>query len=155
MPEQNIFPQVVESFPIEKKASYEKKCIFHERLLYQYLLRKIEGWSVKRFIEEGKLEKFALYAVTDFTYLFIKDLETNGAISGLKLISDRNAKYFCSKLKPYPVVFPDELLIQYKQRKIEKVIVMSVLHENEIIDDLLKKGILLNDIIPFVSVLYS
>lgn len=153
--DRDIFPQMVEVSYGQGKPSYEKKCIFHERILYRYLMRKIEGWSVKDFLEMEGIKNYALYAVTDFTTLFLKDLEQNGEAGASEIICDKNAEAFQFQYNNWPVILPDELADQYKDGKIDKIIVMSVLHENEIIDELLKKGILLNDIISFVSVLYS
>lgn len=147
-------PVVVDSLKDNGKASYEKKCLFHERFLYRYLIRKIEEWSVKDFLEIEGINKYALYAVTDFTILFIKDLEKNGGIRP-EIICDKNAKNICNGALGYMISIPDEMINLYKSKRIQKVIVMSVLHENEIINELLKRGIMLNDIISFVSVLYS
>ncbi len=151
----DIFPQITEVSYGQGRASYEKKCIFHERLLYRYLMRKIEGWSVKKFLDTEGIKSYALYAVSDFTTLFLKDLEQNEGIGVSGIICDKNAKAFKFKFNNWEVILPDELVNQYKHGKIEKIIVMSVLHENEIIEELIKEGILLNDIISFVSVLYS
>lgn len=153
--ENKIFPQVNAFLVQHGIASYERKCIFHERLLHQYLTRKIEGWSVKKFLEEEKIKKYALYAVTDFTVLFIKDLERANGCNTQGIICDKNAVKFHYKVENWPVIPIDELICQYKNGLIEKVIIMSVLHENEIINELLDKDILLKDIISFVSVVYS
>ncbi len=148
----DIFPQMTEV----SKVSYEKKCFFHERILYHYLMRKIEGWSVKNFLVMESIKRYALYAVTDLTTLFLKDLEQNGEDTGASgIICDKNAGAFQFRFNNRSVILPDELVGQYKDGKIDKIIVMSFWHENEIIDELIKEGILLNDIISFVSVLYS
>ncbi len=47
----SIFPQLVEISEKKDKISYERKCLIHEKLLYRYLERKIEGWSVKNFFK--------------------------------------------------------------------------------------------------------
>lgn len=153
--EKDIFPQMTEVSYGQGRASYEKKCIFHERLLYHYLTRKIEGWSVKCFLDTENIRNYALYAITDFVTLFIKDLEQNENTGASGILCDKNAKAFDFRFKDWQVILPEDLVDQYKNGKIDKIIVMSVLHENEIIDELIKEGILLNDLIPFVSVLYS
>ncbi len=155
MSDTKIFPSLRITWPDEGKAGYEKKCLYHERLLYRYLQRKMEGWSVKQFFESENIDSFALYAVTDFTHLFLKDLGPDCRRQGLKAVCDRNAGMFRKQLGNYPVASPDELAGQYHGKAVDKIIVMSVLHENEIISDLLKKGILLDDIISVVSVLYA
>lgn len=151
--EKEIFPQMIE-VPYESgKASYEKKCIFHERLLYHYLMKKIEGWSVKNFLDAEGIKRYALYAISDFSTLTITDLKNSNCAAGI--ICDKNAEAFQFQFHDWPVILPDELARRYKEGKIDKIIVMSVLHENEIIDGLIRDGILLNDIISFVSVIYS
>lgn len=153
--DKDIFPQMSEVSYRQGRASYEKKCIFHERLLYRYMMRKIEGWSVKNFLDTEGIKSYALYAVTDFTTLFLKDLEQNEDTDALGIICDKNAKAFQFQFNHWSVILPDELFGLYRDGKIDKIIVMSILHENEIIDELIKEGVLLNDIISFVSVLYS
>lgn len=153
--DKEIFPQMVEVLSGQGKASYEKKCIFHERMLYRYLMRKIEGWSVRNFLDLEEIDSYVLYGVTDFTTLFLKDLEQNGGTYAPGMICDKNAEAFHFTFMDWPVILPDGLVNQYIYGKTGKIIVMSILHENEIMDELLKEGILLNDIISFVSVLYS
>lgn len=154
MSNQMLFPQIIEISVLPGRASQEKKCIFHEGILYHYLQRKINGWSAADFLKEKKIEKYALYAVTDFMELFIKDLEKNGGRKP-EIICDKNAERFYYGVNSYEVISPEKLVCLYRDRKIEKIIIMSVLHENEIIDELLEKGVLLNDIISFISVVYS
>lgn len=152
--ETRIFPQFLESSETQKRASYEKKCIFHERLLYHYLMKKIEGWNIKDFLEKERIEDYILYALTDFTNLFVKDLEKNGGRRPL-FICDKNAEKFSYNMMGYEVSTLKKMIYLYKNGKVKKIIVMSVLHENEIITELLKEGMLLNDIISVISVLYS
>ena len=150
-----IFPQiVVASIENSGKAKYEEKCLFHERILYRYLTRKIEKWSVVDFLRTEKIEKYALYAVTDFTDLFIADLRENNGLFPV-VISDKKANRISYEILGYVISPPEEMINLYKDGKIQKVIVMSILHENEIISELLKKGILQQDLISIVSVLYS
>lgn len=150
----DIFPQILEIQAQKGRASHEKRCLFQEKILQHYLMKKIEGWSVQDFLKKEKIEKYALYAVTDFIELFIKDLEKNGG-NKPKVICDKNAKEFCRGMMGYVVQYPEEMLLLYNSGEIQKIIIMSVLHENEIIDELLKKGVLLHDMISIVSVLYS
>lgn len=151
----DLFPQVVEIPGTYAKAGYEKKCIFHEKILYHYLQRKIWGWSVGNFLEEEKIEKYALYAITDFTSLFLTDIEQKKGKESFGVICDKNAGAFPFGYKGEPVLMPEELICRYRSGSIRKIIVMSILHENEIIDELMDKGVLLKDIISFVSVIYS
>lgn len=150
-----MFPAIVDVPVQEGKADYEQKCFFHERVLYQYLSRKMDGFSVKHFLSMEQIENYALYALTDFTHLCIKDLSQNNKGSFPKLIADRDAGKNNCKIEGIVVVGPEELVSQYQQGNIDKIIVMSIIHENEIIDWLLKRDIRLDDIISFVSVLYS
>lgn len=71
------FPKIVEISAGQGQASYEKKCKVHERMLFHYLERKVTGWNAGDFLKEERIEDYALYAVTDFTNLFLKDLEQN------------------------------------------------------------------------------
>lgn len=155
MDKKEIFPQILEKKAESGKASYEKKCIFHERILFHYLKRKMQGWSAGNFFDEENINSYALYAVTDFTDLLLDDLACRGNENILEIICDRKAEAFRSGYKGREVVTPYEMLCKYKNKKIKKIIIMSILHENEIIDELLEQGVLLEDIISFVSILYS
>lgn len=149
-----VFPPIVDILTQQGRIGNEKKSIFHERFLYHYLVRKIDGWSVKDFLESEKIDQYILYAVTDFTELFIKDLDRNNG-NRPKIVCDKNADKFRYGVRGCKVLYPEEMIYMYKSREIQKIIVMSVLHENEIIEELLKRGVLLHDMISIVSVLYS
>ncbi len=155
MEKEEIFPKIIQIQAQPGRAGYEKKCMFHERMLYHYLERKIDGWCVSDFLRAEKIEKYALYAVTDLTYLFIKDMERSGCGYLPETICDQNAERYQFEFKNRTVILPGELVKQYREGKIKKIVVMSVIHENSIIEDLQKRGILLNDLISFVSILYS
>lgn len=150
-----IFPEIVEVPAVQGQAGYEKKCKFHERILVHYLERKIEGWGVSDFLRDEGMKNYALYAVTDFTGLFLKDLEQNDRMRLPEIICDRNAEKYCFKYRNCQILLPEDLIVLYEKNEINKIIVMSILHENEIIADLKRRGVSLNDIISFVSILYS
>lgn len=152
--DESIFPRIFEMQETEVRASYEKKCFYHERFLYRFLTKKIEGWGVKNFLESEEIGQYALYAVTDFTNLFMKDLEKNGGKKP-RIICDKNFNKFRRIIGGYVVSNPEELVDLYKSENIQKIIVMSIIHENEIMEELLKKGIQIGDMISIVSVLYS
>lgn len=155
MEDKEIFPQIVTTPKPLGRADYEKKCIFHERILYHYLKRKINGWGVQEFLNEQEIESYALYAVTDFTELFLADLDQINGEKDKVVICDRAAEAFPFGIWGRTVISPEELTNWYKKGDIKKVIIMSILHENEIFDELMRRGVLLNDIISFVSVVYS
>lgn len=155
MDKKEMFPKMVQIQTQPGRAGYEKKCMFHERILYHYLERKIDGWCVSDFFQTEKIKEYALYAVTDLTYLFIKDMEKSGCGYLPETICDQNAERYQFEFQHRPIILPEELVKQYREEKIKKIVVMSVIHENSIIEDLQKKGILLNDLISFVSILYS
>lgn len=149
-----IFVPVTEATVRSGGISREQKSIFQERLLYRYLTRMMEGWGVGDFLVASGSRKYALYAVTDLTDLFLRDLEKQGESSRPELICDRNYRAFSHGYRGCLVVSPDELVRRYQSKEIEKVIVMNIFHENHILDELIEKGILLKDLISFASVLY-
>lgn len=151
----NLFPQVIEKSEYPENELINKKSAFHEKLLYRYLILKMGGWGIKDFLDNEGIKNVALYAVTDFTRLFLDDLDKSNDRDISVMVFDRNVKAFPFGVNKQSVILPSELVYQYTNRKIQKIIVMSIVHENQIIDELTKKGISLNDIISFVSVLYS
>lgn len=152
--DKNVFPQKYDVFE-SQEMSIEKE-ILQKKLLYQYLTRKINGWTVRDFLSNEGIEKYALYAATDLTFLFCEDLEKNhGNGSSEEIIYDRKAEVSQFQFKGHSVLSVSELVRRYKDGKIRKIIIMSTWNENQIINDLIKRGIVLNDIISVVSVLYS
>jgi len=154
MKNQDIFPDIL-GVQIESKIkNTDFRSVFHERILYRYLSLKLSGWSVSDFLKKEGIEHYVLYAVTDFTGLFIEDLKQNSCEDKLDIICDKNAQAFPNGYKGRTVINQDELIRLYKNGKKSKVIIMSVMHENEIFSELLSKGIRLDDIIPFVGMLW-
>lgn len=151
--ENDRFPPIRERRKSPYTASYERKCLFHERLLFTYLKKKIGGWSVADFLKSEKIERYILYAVTDFTELVCDDLEKNG-VCRTGTICDKRASGYPNGCHGWEVVGIPDMLARYKNGEADKIIVMSILHENEIMEELLHEGIALDDLISIASIIF-
>lgn len=150
----DIFPKIKRYTYSSNIVKYEEKCLLHERLLFKYLKRSINGWSIRNFLLDEKIDNYILYAVTDFTEIVCDDLMHDESFTPGK-ICDKRALAYLQGYRGWKVINVDKMIDLYETGGIDKIIIMSVLHENEIIDELLYKGILLNDLISIVSILYS
>ncbi|HCT89978.1 MAG TPA: hypothetical protein DF613_01145 [Lachnospiraceae bacterium] len=150
----DILPKIKRCKHPPDRITYEQKCMTHEKILLRYLNRAINGWSVADFLGVEKINEYALYAITDFTEIVCDDLEHAGYFVP-KGICDKRASEYPDGYKGRKVMDIDELTDLYFMGKIRKIIILSVLHENEIIDSLLCRGIALNDLISIVSILYA
>ena len=149
-----IFPSIIKCELSTGIISYEQKCLFHEQLLLQYLRKSVNGWALIDFLSVQNINKFVLYAITDFTEIVCDDLK-HKQVYGQGRICDKRAVDFRDGYKGWEVIGVEELVNLYHTNEINKIIILSVLHENEIMDDLLNQGIKLNDLISIVSILYS
>lgn len=152
--EAEIFPKTRRCEYPADAITYEQKCLFHEKLLLKYLKKAVNGWSVQNFLSAEKIDQYVLYAITDFTEIVCEDLGHKGSGSSGK-ICDKRASCYPEKYKGWEVITIEEMMGLYGKGQINKVVIMSVLHENEIISDLLYRGIALNDLISIVSILYA
>lgn len=149
-----IFPSIKKCKYPTNIISYEEKCIFHEKILSKYLKRLVNGWSINTFFLNEKIEKYILYSITDFTEIVCDDLKHIELFVPGK-ICDRRASEYPEGYRGWEVVDIKKMIDLYQAGKVDKIIILSVLHENEIIDDLLCRGIDLNDLISLVNILWS
>lgn len=148
-----IFPNV----KLFEQSAYEKnyydRIFVNERMLYIYLRKKMDGWSVCDYLHNKGMTNFALYAMTNLSELMIRDIRNTDTSCMPIMISDRDAGKIKGDYLDCKVVVPAYLQKAYHVGKIEKIIITSVLHENEIYLDLMNSGINQRDIISFVTVL--
>ncbi|HCL04325.1 MAG TPA: hypothetical protein DHW61_18265 [Lachnoclostridium phytofermentans] len=127
---------------VTKEIRYE----YQYPLIMKYLKMKIAGYSVGDFTRKINVNRIALYAITEFTDLFIDDLKTYDE-QLVVTVADKKADKYPNGYKKYDVIFPQELYRLYEQKQIDCILVCSIFHENEVIKELLKIGFDINDLI--------
>lgn len=116
-----------------------------------YFIKVLSGWSVKDFFDETEYENIAIYSVTDFSDMVIKDL-VRGGVNKI-IIADGNPGKYPNGFKNYKVLSVDNLYDLYKKKIVKKIIVCNVFRTNEIMQSLLQNGFDLSDIITFKTIL--
>ena len=127
--------------------------IYQFGYMKEYLHRLIKGWSVADFFPKVDVSRIALYSHTVFAEEVAADLrrKSNDNI----YVSDKNEKAWSNRTLDIEILPFDNLLQKYMDGKIEKIIICSFFYENEIMDDLLKAGFKLNDIVTLATILLN
>ena len=150
----NIFPsRILEKAPglIEREERYW----YQYSIVLKYLKNKIANRNIFSFFEMIGVRKVALYAITEFTEMICDDLKNAREDVEVTYLCDRNAAKFKNGYKGIPVVEVEALVKDYRDGKVEKVMVCSVFHVNEIMDDLISKGVRAEDLVSVISVIFS
>lgn len=142
------FPEVKTVVGIDWSDRY----IHQYPILKRWLENKFAGWEVKQYFLQNNLHHVVLYAATELTTLFCED--TAGRWNGILYICDKGyakKKVHCG----YSIFGPDRLFEDYRKKLIDKIVICSPVYENEIFDELMEKGILLEDLVSLTEVIYS
>lgn len=157
--ELRMFPEIreVTGSPADRNERYAYQC----PIVMKYLKNKLNGWNIGVFLQEIRVKKVALYAVTEFTEYVVRDLESfknlkiKEATIDIVCICDRNYSKYKMGFHGCDVIGVDELTDAYKANKIDKILICSVFHVNEIFQDLMHRGVPLEDLISVTSAIFS
>jgi hypothetical protein len=142
------FPDYIRMDPTKNDEWY----IYQFGYLRTYLMKVIEGWSIKDFFESIPVEKIAIYPITVFTDIIKADLrrstEKSIYVSDKKIATEKEE----ANLQFLP---PERLFEKYEKKEVDKVVVCSMLQENVIMDDLLEMGFKLEDVVTLSSILLN
>ena len=149
----NVFPEEI-MVPSSRTITREERFLYQYPVMVKYLKNKIEGKGFADFFKEKK-EGIALYAVSDFADLICDDVLQCGNEQLICYICDKNADGYKKGRKGYDVVSPDVLVRDYREGKVTKIVICSLIHENAIFKDLISRGIREEDLISVASVIYD
>lgn len=122
-------------------------------LIMKYLNNVLDGEnSAEYFLREGT-HRIALYAVTEFTELFIKEIEKDGRVE-IVAVGDRNYSGFGKGYRGYPVKSIQQIKSMYQKKEFDKILICSLFRENEIFRDLMNEGIAADDLVSVGMVLF-
>lgn len=153
---ENMFPQVREIKPVTYPDHYIQSAEwfqFQYPLLKRYFTKVLEGFSVCDFFQGAEVSNVAVYALTEFAELAIKDIDRSCVSAQIGCISDRNYDRFQEGFLGHAVSSPEAMLEQYRNGTIDKIIVCSIFHANEIMSDLMKMGFQLKDLITISDII--
>ncbi|MBE5882423.1 MAG: hypothetical protein E7289_08975 [Lachnospiraceae bacterium] len=150
----NVFPQIPATNVNVAKTNREKRYCFQFPVMMKYLKKKAEGWSIADFLRGIGAKRVVLYAVSDFTGIVIKDIVNCKEPVEIVCVCDRNSEAYAGGYESCKVVNPDEMLDMYENKRIDKILVCSIMHEKNIFEDLTGRGISLDDLISINAAIY-
>ncbi len=119
----------------------------------KYLDRLLDGDSPVRTMERLGWKNVALYATTDLMEYLMRDIQRSGRIG--VTISCRNAGRYKNGYKGVPVAEIPDLCQMEKNGALDAVIVCNPLRENDIFDELIRKGFPVGKIYSISSVVFD
>lgn len=149
------FPKVREVLCPPGYIGKEERYQYQYPIIMRYLNNKINGWNVGDFLYEIGGRTVALYAITEFTELVINDLKRCDKPIEVVSICDKNSKKYEDGFHEYEVTDMDNLLALYQSKRVDKILICSIFHVNEIYADLMERGIGLNDLISVNSAIFN
>ncbi|TCL58122.1 hypothetical protein EDD76_107238 [Kineothrix alysoides] len=152
----NMFPKIQE--PIFKDNNYidiAERYQYQYPIIMKYLKNKIDGWNIGDFLYEQGAQKIALYAITEFTELVAEDLEKCDKSIKIVAICDKNNQNHRNGFHQNEVIGIDKLVEEYESKKIDKILICSIFHANEIFYDLMERKIKLEDMITVSTAIFN
>lgn len=151
--EMEIQPAVIATDEIlNYVGKYERYCHQYP-IIMKYLKKKINNRRLDDFFKSINANKVVLYAVTEFTDLVIEEL-LNENEQMIYAICDRAADKFSGYYKNCRVINIDDMITDYKNNCFDKIVVCSIFHEKEIIDEFCDKEIPLDDVVTVIQAIY-
>ena len=151
MSDEKCFPDTVLIKHSINFIGQQERYIYQYPLVMEYLKKKIEGRKVKTFLKEIGANKVVLYAMTEFMELMVEELANDEKI--VYAVSDKIAERLVPQYSEMSIMDMERLLEEYKKHSFDKLVICSVFHRNEIIEELQKRGILLADMITIVQII--
>ena len=150
---EEIYPEIIATDLMEEYISREEKCLYQYPIVMQYLRKKIDNHCVADYLKSVGGRRIVLYAVTNFTELLIRDI-MNTSTDMIWGVCDKNSKNFGTNYLNCRMINGDEMLMDYKQNKFDKIVVCSIFHANAIINDLIRRGVELDDVLTISQVVF-
>lgn len=132
----------------------EERWVYQYPTIKKYLKNKIKGWSICNFFPLYGFENIAYYAITEITELILLDIQSNTNTNTVHLY-DTFYSNMQDEYMGYKVGGIEQLLEDYNGNKIDLIVVCSLVHECEIISNLISIGIPVEKIVSIASIIYS
>jgi len=150
-----ILPMVEIPKRDDNYVSKEERYQFQYPIIMKYLKKKVSGWNVADCLANMGGKKIAIYAITEFAELVCEDLKQNDKQVEIVCICDRNYTKFEGGYCGKEVIGPQEMIERYHKKEMDKILVCSIFHVNEIINELLGRGVELDDVISITTAIYN
>ena len=128
---------------------------FQYPFVKKYLLRKLDEWTACNFLRALNCKNVVLYAVTDLAEIMGRDIIQSATDVRLLYFACNDAHRHKDGFLGREVHDIFSLKEDYLDGKIDKIVVCSLFHVNEIFRELMNAGIRLNDLISFTTILYQ
>lgn len=140
----------------KRKYSVDERILYQNTSMICYLKKRLQGKHLSEWLVRNGIKEVVLYAVTEYTELFILDFENeiNNKVLCNK-ICDREYENYANGYMNKAVISIDELVKIYLEHKDICIIVCSLYHCNEIFDDLMSRGISLQNIISASNIIFN
>lgn len=132
----------------------EKRYRYQYPLIMKYLENKIQGKEIYDFIADSGFKNVAIYALTEWTDMVYDDISRHTDKIQIVCVCDKAYTRFSNGFHGNEVVGIEELVRQYKQGRVDGVVVCNVFREKEIIQELVEKGICQEHVISIISVIF-
>lgn len=129
--------------------------IYQYPLVMEYLNRKISGWNLGDFMYDIGAKNIALYALTEFTEIAITDIKRSTKHIQIRCIGDKKIQSAGSMVDDIEVISKEMLVKEYLNGTLDKILICSVFHANEIFNELMEEGIELDDLISITAAVCS
>lgn len=124
-------------------------------IIKKFFQKKMDGWNLGDFLLELGCKNVVLYAMTDFLDLAARDLMHSTPNIYLKYFACNDAYRYPDGYLAREVCDIEKLAEDYKSGGVDKIVVCSIFHANEIFTDLLFAGIKLQDLISINTIIFD
>lgn len=147
-----IFPEVW-----SPKCTYitkDEKYKYYYPIVIKCFDNVIQNKKTSAFFKGIGVKSIVLYAVNELSKYLCFDIENESDIC-VNYICDKNADKFPGTIYGKRIFDISYFCNDYKNSNVEKIVICNLLYENEIVQDLMERGVLLEDIILFPNVIYN
>lgn len=139
-----------------KKPIDEKEVAWYQYpTILKYLRNRLRGYETNYFFRKMGWHKVALYAINELTELLYLDITNSNSDVEITCICDKQYTAFVNGYQGNSVIGVEELSRRYQNGEIDCIVVGSVIHENNIIQELAMKGCDLDRVLSINSVIYG
>lgn len=137
----------------ENVVTLDMRYVCQYPYIMKYLQNVIGGKSIANYFENIGVSKIALYAITEFTALFIDDVNRNKNIS-IEEIGDKAYTKFSKGYKGYQVNSIKGIIDHCEKGVVDRILICSFFHKDEIIDEFINLGISIDKLVTIGTVLF-
>lgn len=125
-------------------------------IIFSYLNNVLDGKYICKLFQKWNKKNIVLYANTEIMKFFIKDIQSFNYDAKFKIyLSDRNIDFIKKDMTDFECLSFSEVIEKNRNGEIDIIVVCSLLHENEIINQFIREGVDLDKVVSAVELIYS